>query len=202
MARALFADADFLDAARALAAASGPAAVTVGSVTARLGAPTGSFYHRFPSRDVLLGRLWLATAQSFQKGFVAAIDRGDGLAAALHGPAWVRTHLDDARLFMLYHRNDFVHGEWPQSLKAGVAEQARRIDDCVARFARETFGSRGPEALRRARFVLADAPMAAVMPHLHAREPPPPIVDEIVREVYRAVVTGGMTRRHRGNPSK
>jgi AcrR family transcriptional regulator len=88
--------------------------VTVDSVTARLKAPKGSFYYRFASRDALLGELWLATVLSYQRGFAAAIDAGDGLAAALHTPAWARLHLDDARLLLLYSRHDFVQGDWPQ----------------------------------------------------------------------------------------
>jgi hypothetical protein len=43
-----------------------------------------------------------ATALAYQEGFVAAIERGDGLAAALHMPAWIRQNLDDARLLLLY----------------------------------------------------------------------------------------------------
>jgi len=76
MPRTTFTDADFLAAACALAAKRGPAAVTVESVTARLKAPTGSFYYRFASRDVLLGELWLTTARAFQEGFIAAIATG------------------------------------------------------------------------------------------------------------------------------
>ena len=53
MPKRFFEDADFLAAARDLAAAGGPASVTVTSVSERLGAPVGSFYHRFASRDVL-----------------------------------------------------------------------------------------------------------------------------------------------------
>src|SRR3954468_20093113 len=98
----------FLTAARHIAAEDGPGAVTVTSVTERVGAPSGSFYYRFASRDLLLAELWLTTALAFQKGFVAAIRAGDGLSAALHTPRWVRAHFDNARLFLLYHRNDFV----------------------------------------------------------------------------------------------
>src|SRR5260370_30281327 len=119
--RPAFGRAAFLTAARDLVAQNGPAAVTVSSVTERLGAPSGSFYYRFASRDVLLAELWLATALAFQQGFVAAIDAGDGLAAALHTPAWVRAHLDDPRLFLLHHRDDFVQGDWPKPLLSGVA---------------------------------------------------------------------------------
>jgi len=188
MGHALFEAGDFLDAARALAAEHGPAAVTVGSVTERLKAPRGSFYYRFASRDLLLGELWLTTVLAYQEGFVAAIEAGDGLAAALHTPAWVRGHLDDARLLLLYHRDDFVQGHWPASLKRGVAEQAKRFMACLEQFARAAFGGNDAESMRRAQFVLADAPMAAVRPHLRRRELPPPVVDDLIRATYRGIV--------------
>src|ERR1700748_2634744 len=109
--------AGFIQAPRALASAYGPAAVTVDSVANRLKAPKGSFYHRFASRDVLLGQLWLQLVLEFQVGFVAAIQAGDGLAAALHLPRWAREHLEDTRLLSLYSRHDFVQGDWPDELK-------------------------------------------------------------------------------------
>jgi AcrR family transcriptional regulator len=191
MGHALFEHTDFLVAARELAAERGPAGVTVGSVTERLKAPKGSFYYRFASRDLLLGELWLAAVLSFQQGFIAAIGAGDGLAAALHMPAWVRLHMDDARLLLLYSRHDFVQGEWPARLKKGVADQARRFEACLERFALDAFGGGGADELRLAQFVLADAPGAAVRPHLQRREAPPPLVDDLIRITYRAVVSMG-----------
>jgi AcrR family transcriptional regulator len=187
MGRALFDNADFLSAARALAAKHGPAAVTVDSVTARLKAPKGSFYYRFASRDLLMGELWLTAVLAYQQGFVAAIEAGDGLAAALHTPDWVRRHLDDARLLLLYSRHDFVAGDWPVPLRRGVRDQAERFEGCLRSFARQTFGRVGAAELRRATFVLAEAPIAAVRQHLERREPPPPLVDELIAATYRAV---------------
>jgi AcrR family transcriptional regulator len=186
--RPQFDSAGFLGAARELALERGPTAVTIDAVTQRLRAPTGSFYHRFASRDALLGELWLATALAFQEEYIAAIETGDGLTAALHTPVWVRAHLDDARLLLLHHRDDFVQGDWPQALKRGVAAQARRVDACYAKFARDVFGGAGAEKIRLAQFVLADVPKAAVIPHLCRREAPPPVVDELIRLTYRAVV--------------
>src|SRR6185437_12572727 len=124
MGRALFDTSDFVAAARSLASEKGPAAVTVDAVAGRLKAPKGSFYHRFASRDALLGELWLTTVLAYQQGFLAAIEAGDGLAAALHTPAWSRAHPDDARLLLLYSRHDFVQGDFPAPLKRGVREQA------------------------------------------------------------------------------
>src|ERR1700748_3024901 len=123
MGKPIFDHAGFIRAARALANAHGPAAVTVDSVAQFLKAPKGSFYHRFASRDALLGELWLKTVLAYQEGFVAAIEAADGLRAALHTPAWARRHLDDARLLMLYSRHDFVQGPWPAALRSGVADQ-------------------------------------------------------------------------------
>src|SRR5215470_14295083 len=172
MGRPRFDSAGFLAAARTLACERGPAAVTIDSVTQRLKAPKGSFYYRFASRDALLGELWLATVLAYQEGFVAAIEAHDGLAAALHTPAWARQHLDDARLLMLYSRHDFVQGEWPAVLKRGVREQWQRYEACLATFARDAFGRVGPAQLRRAIFVLAEVPLAVVKTHLVQREPP------------------------------
>jgi AcrR family transcriptional regulator len=188
MGRALFDKADFIGAARALVSGKGPAAVTVDAIAARLKAPKGSFYHRFASRDELLGELWLAAVLAYQEGFVRAIEAGDGLAAALHTPAWARLNPDDARLLLLHSRHDFVQGDWPAALKAGVREQARRFESCLAAFARGAFGRAGPAELRRATFVLAEVPIAAVRQHVERQEPPPPLVDALITDTYRAIV--------------
>jgi AcrR family transcriptional regulator len=202
MAHPAFDHADFLDAALALAAQHGPAGVTVAAITGLLKAPTGSFYHRFASRDALLGELWLKTVLAFQQGIDAALDVGDGLKAALHTPAWVREHLDEGCLLLLYHRDDFVQGDWPEALRDGVAAHTRRARTRLEKFARDTFGRAGPDEVRRAQFVLANVPVAAVRQHLQRREPPPPIVDELIRATYRAVVDGYRVgpRRSRARP--
>jgi AcrR family transcriptional regulator len=191
MGRAHFEYAGFLAAARELIVERGPAAVTVDSITERMKAPKGSFYYRFASRDALLGELWLTTVLTYQEGFVAAIEAGDGLRAALHTPAFARRRLDDARLLLLHSRHDFVQGDWPLSLKRGVADQARRFETCLRRFARDAFGRAGPAELRRATFVLAEVPIAATKSHLQRRERPPRLVDELITRTYHAIVGAG-----------
>ena len=197
MARPAFDHADFLDAALALVAERGPSAATIAAVTERLRAPTGSFYHRFPSRDALLGELWLKTVLAFQQGVEAALAVGDGLAAALHTPIWVREHLDEGCLLLLYHRDDFVHGDWPPKLQQEVAAHAERSRASLQKFATSKFGRAGPDELRRAQFVLAEVPVSAVRQHLRRREPPPPIVDELIRTTYLAIVGDNPDREPR-----
>jgi AcrR family transcriptional regulator len=186
--RAKFAESDFYSAALAIAVEHGPAAATVASISERLKAPTGSFYHRFSSRDVLLGGLWLTTILDFQQGVAAAQDAGDGLAASLHTPKWSREHPDEARLLLMFDRRDFVAGEWPGELRARVAEMTRRMQNAAAQRARAVFGRDGGEERRLAQFLISELPVAAVRQHLESREPPPPIVDHIIRTTYAAIV--------------
>jgi AcrR family transcriptional regulator len=195
MGHAKFSQEDFLAAALAIVAEQGPSAVTVGSISERLQSPTGSFYHRFVSRDVLLGELWLRTVLEFQQGVRAAIEAGDGLRAALHTPAWVREHLDKARLLLLYHRDDFVHGEWPEQLREGAAALTQGVQTGSARYARLVFGRAGAEERRLAQFLLSEVPLAAVRQHLLRHEPPPPLVDDLIRLTYRAVVADYRSRK-------
>ena len=195
MGQAKFSQMDFLTAAQAIAAAEGPAAVTIASISARLGAPTGSFYHRFASRNVVLGELWLRTVLDFQEGVSAALEAGDGLQAALHTPAWARAHPDNARLLLMYDRKDFVQGEWPEELRERVAEMTRRMEAGSLRQARVIFGEDGQEEVRLAQFLISEVPVAAVRQHLVRREAPPPLVDRLIRTTYRAVVADYRARK-------
>jgi AcrR family transcriptional regulator len=195
MGQAKFSQMDFLTAAQAIAAAEGPAAVTIASISARLGAPTGSFYHRFASRNVVLGELWRGKVLDFREGISAALDAGDGLRAALHTPAWVRAHPDNARLLLMYDRKDFVQGEWPEELRERVAEMTQRMEAGSLRQARVIFGEDGREEVRLAQFLISEVPVAAVRQHLVRREAPPPLVDRLIRTTYRAVVADYRARK-------
>jgi AcrR family transcriptional regulator len=81
-----FDQAQILDAAERLIARHGPSGATIGAIAQAVGAPTGSIYHRFDSRDVLLAEVWLRAAAAFQAAFferLAGPAREAGLA-----PRW------------------------------------------------------------------------------------------------------------------
>ena len=109
--RAKFSDLQILDAAATLVAADGPRAATIGAIGVMLDAPSGSIYHRFASRDALLGRLWLSKARAFQTRFVESLADTDpvaaALAAALSLPRSVRADMAGARIMLLHRRDDF-----------------------------------------------------------------------------------------------
>src|SRR5215510_2750012 len=192
-----FSQEDFFAAALAIIAERGLPAVTVASISARLKSPTGSFYHRFASRDALLGELWLRAVLDFQAGVGKALDAGDGLAAALHTPAWARKHLDKARLLLLYDRGDFIQGDWPEELRGRVAEMTRRMEAGSRRRARVIFGKEGRKEQRLAQFLISELPVAVVRQHLTSGEKPPPLVDQLIRTTYAAVVADYRSRRKR-----
>ncbi|NUW39035.1 TetR/AcrR family transcriptional regulator [Nonomuraea rhodomycinica] len=171
-----------LDAATAITAEEGPAAATMAAIAGRLGAPTGSIYHRFASRDLLMAALWLRGVRRFQHGVIEALAAGDVEAAALHTPRWCRDHLAEAATVLL-HRRELV-ARWPGEL-AGELEGVNTglsaaLDVCAARLP-----GVGRERLV---FAVVDLPYGAVRRHLLARQPPPPLVDELVARACRAVL--------------
>lgn len=203
MGHPVFSDSDFLEAAQAIAAEHGPSAVTVASVTARIKAPVGSFYHRFKSLDVLLAHVWLMAVDSFQAGFIEAIDAQDGRRAALHTATWSRANLNQARLLLLYDKQDFLAGRLPKPLAKGFAAQLKRVTQHVRRFATHVFGSCGTHELYLVRYALAHAPVAAVRPFLVEGKKPPTFVDAVIESTYQAVIERkSLTDAVRGVPKR
>lgn len=191
--RADFTAADFLGAALELAAGSGAQSVNVAALAARLGAPTGSFYHRYDSRAVLLGELWLGVVEEFQQGWQAALAgeaaREAGLAAALFTPRWCRSQPLKAAVLALHQRRDFERDQWTPALKARERRAARELNAGMARFLRRLYAGEPTDAERAlARFALIDAPLAAVRPYLEARKEIPGVAETAVKTTYLALI--------------
>jgi AcrR family transcriptional regulator len=177
----------FMSGALKLLAERGPAGVTINAVAEETGAPIGSVYHRFLSRDVLMAELWLRVVESFQRGFLAALERGNGLEAALHTVRWVREHPKEGRVLLLHRRDDFSRGEWPEDIKAHAAGLAEELSTGIRSFVRKKFGRISKQTMERTVFVLVDVPHAAVRRYLEAGEMPPETADELIGETYNAV---------------
>ncbi|WP_214401686.1 TetR/AcrR family transcriptional regulator [Pseudonocardia lacus] len=178
-----------LDGAARLVAAGGPAAATTSAVAAAIGAPSGSLYHRFASRDLLLARLWVRTVGRFQEVYLAALAHPDldraAVDAALAVPAWCRAHPDEARVLLLHRRADLV-GRWPAELDADLATLNDAVSAALVDHTRRRYGSAAE--LTRVVFALVDVPYAAVHRHLADGSAPPPEVDALVRETVTALL--------------
>lgn len=183
-----------VDATARIAARGGPAQATMARIAGELRAPTGSIYHRFASRDVLLGEVWLRAAEAFQGGFFELLSSPTasawdaGLASALFVPARVRQEPAEARILMLHRREDFMATGWPAEMSARAAELKRNADTALRKFSRNLLGSADANAMRCVTFALVDAPLAAVLPHLRADESPPASVEPLIRATYGAAM--------------
>ena len=190
---AKFSEAQIIDATATLVAARGPGAATIGAIGALLDAPSGSIYHRFPSRDVLLGRLWLSKAAFFQQRFVEALAHPDpvtaGRDAAMSLPPSVRADFSGARIMLLHRRDDFLAGEWPVDMATEAARLRQQVDDAMKNITRRLFGRANLKSSRLAHFAILDVPFAAVRRHVAANEVPPPYVDDLVAKAYSALIT-------------
>lgn len=190
---AKFSGDDILDTAVRLVASGGPGVATVAAISSELGAPTGSIYHRFESRDLLLAQVWIRIVREAQAGFVAALAADDveqaGFAAALHIPRWCRAHLDSARVLLLYRREDLV-GRWPEELGAELATLNDSVDEALRSYTARRFGHGRVEARRAVGFALVDVPYGAVRRYLVAGQVPPPAVDELVRRTCACILGG------------
>jgi AcrR family transcriptional regulator len=178
----------FVDATLKIAAGQGPAAVTIAAVAREVGAPVGSVYHRFLSRNVLLAEVWLKVVSSFQEAFLQALEKGSGLEAALHAPRWVRLHPAEARILLLYRREELAEGDWPDDLKERALRIKYALDNGIIDYVRRTFGKVDRGKINLTVFALIDVPYAAVIRHIRQSRKPPREVDNYIEQTYSAIM--------------
>lgn len=181
-----------LSAAASLVAAQGPAAATITAIGAAMGAPNGSIYHRFKSRDELMGRLWLNKAAFFQNRWVAAIDDPDprkaGLGAALSLPRTVRDDFEGARIMLLHRREDFLGEGWSSEMQAEAERLGRQQKDMLSEMTRRLFGRNTVEARQITAFAVLDLPFSAVRRYVGANKRPPLRIDGLITRAYESVI--------------
>lgn len=161
-----FSEDQILDAGLVLVAEGGPAALTITAIAERIGAPSGSIYHRFGSRDLLVGHLWVRTVEAFQEGWLSAVDpEGDPLASARRGAAhvltWSAENPNGARLLMQHRSEDLLANDWPADLRDANRRQRERVAEALDDLARR-LAAPGRGHLRRLVFACVEVPTAEV----------------------------------------
>jgi AcrR family transcriptional regulator len=190
--KAIFERGEMRGAALRLVADRGPQAVTVADLARETGAPTGSIYHRYRSREHLLAELWMDVVEAFQAGFVARLavakDLEGAIDAARFMVSWTDEHPLETRLLLLHRRQDFVAGEWPEALAGRAAALEPQLGSALRAYSLRAFGRADADTTARLRYALLDAPFGAIKPYVQARKRLPPVIDELIVTTARAVL--------------
>jgi AcrR family transcriptional regulator len=166
-----------LDAARDLLLEEGSRRATIEAIAGASGAPTGSIYHRFGSRDELIARLWIRAVYRSQASFLAALEQGDAreaaLAAAMSILDFCEEHPADAQLLVAFRREDLIRTLPEGPLADEFEELNRPVERAVVQLARRLYGSRSRAALDRTLLAVFDLPYGAARRYLIAGAPLP-----------------------------
>lgn len=179
-------------AALRLVADRGPQALTIADVARETGAPTGSIYHRYRSREHLLAELWMEVVEGFQAGFAGRLAQADDAEGAIEAarfmPSWAREHPLETRLLLLHRRQDFVSGQWPEDLSERAAALEPQLGAALRAFALRAFRRSDADTMARLRYALLDAPFGAIKPYVQPHKRLPPVVDDLIATTARAVL--------------
>jgi AcrR family transcriptional regulator len=159
-----------LDAARDLLLESGAGNATIEAIADLSGAPTGSIYHRFGSRDGLLTRLWMRAVYRSQASFLAALEHEDPHTAALAAAQSILDFCEqepaDARLLVSFRREDLIRTAPSEQLADELEELNRPVEAAVVALARRLYGRATRAALNRTLLAVFDLPYGAVRRYL------------------------------------
>jgi AcrR family transcriptional regulator len=171
-----------LDAARELALRDGPRAVSVAAIARHSGAPAGTLYHRFDSRDGILAAAWQRALDRFHVRWIKAAEAPDpvqaGVAMAVSVVTFARTHPEDARLLLNLRRRDLLDAE------GDASDLNWPVTELIARLAEKLYGASGERERERVLRALVDLPYAAVRRHRQL----PPWIEEDVAAAARTLL--------------
>ncbi|WP_104173267.1 TetR/AcrR family transcriptional regulator [Arthrobacter sp. Y81] len=154
---------------------------TVAHVTARLGAPSGSIYHRFRSRDALFTSAWIRSIRRFHRE-LERVSAGDPVEAivetALLIPRFCRENPLDARMMTAYRYNDLMQNP-PAGLLADLENLNAPVGVTLNRLTLARYGRATPRGLSIVALACREAPIGLIRPMIG--EAIPLWIDDAVR---------------------
>jgi AcrR family transcriptional regulator len=190
-----------LDAARTIALRDGPRATSVAAIAHESGAPAGTLYHRFGSRDRVLQEAWLRALGRFQTEALDAAGDPDpvdaGVAIAAAAVRFARRWPDDARLIAVVRRGDLLDGGTDPDFEERLAAMNAPLRNAVLRIAR-ALGHTDAEGRETVLAAVVDLPEAAVRRHARDGSTVPAWLERSVATTARRLLTPadpGHTRR-------
>ena len=179
-----------LDTTRTLVLTDGPRAASVSAIAKASGAPAGTLYHRFGSRNGILSAAWLRALERFQSRAMAAtadspLEAAVAMAAAFVG--FARELPEDAQLLLTLRPSDLLDGEPDAAFQETLTGMNAPLLVRVNGLAENLYGSsdeRSVEAVTRA---VADLPYGVVRRHAYA-DPMPSWLESDVAGAARALL--------------
>ena len=174
-----------LDTALDLLGEEGLAGVSMSGVAKALGAPSGSVYHRFSSRDRLLAELWLRSVSDFQTEVLLELKptRAGILKAVKRALEWTRNHPKAAQILLLYRRQDLVSGPWPGDVIERAAKLSSQLERSLEKAAEEL-----DIDLERMVFIVSDLFFAGVRSYVARGRVIPESRDVLVLEAAESLL--------------
>jgi AcrR family transcriptional regulator len=181
-----------LDAARALVLREGPRAASVSAIAHESGAPVGTLYHRFGSRDGLLAAAWLRALLRFQRQALAMARNPDPLEAAValarSQVSFARAHPDDARLLLTLRRDDLLDADPDDAFRSRLAAINAPLESAIVELAKALYRRATARNTDRITRAVVDLPNAAVRRHLRDGRPVPRWVEDDVATAARRLL--------------
>lgn len=185
-----FSEDQILDAAAGCVRELGSSA-TLTQVARALGAPSGSIYHRFGSREELFVALWLRSIRRFHERYLLALAEPDPMRAAVDAalsiPRFCREYPDDAAAMTLYRQDELARTA-PESLREEVAHVNDQVIDALTRLTHLLFGDSDPRSVELLAIACQESPYALVRRHLGGSRVVPDWLDDVVRVSSSAIL--------------
>ncbi len=158
-----------LDAARALVLRDGPRAASVAAIARESGAPVGTLYHRFGSRDKVLAAAWLRALERFQQRALTAARHPDPLEAAVamasSQVSFAEEHPEDAQLLLTLRRDDLLDADPDDGFRARLEAINAPLETTLAGLTKALRGRADARAVDAVARAVVDLPNAAIRRH-------------------------------------
>lgn len=171
-----------LDAARTLVLEGGPRGAGVAAIAGASGAPVGTLYHRFGTRDALLAAVWLRALTRFRDDYLAAGRAEDDAvgdpvraagAMAASVVAFARRWPDDAQLLMRTTLADLLDAPPAAAVLAAQEAVNAPLDAALRELARRLYGRATARHVDRVRLAVVDLPAGALRRWARRGDAPP-----------------------------
>src|SRR5258708_6367931 len=174
----LYTSDQILDGARGLVLGEGIAAATISNIARASGAPPGSIYYRFDSRETLLAELWIRAVERAQRHCIAAVEAaGEPAEAVVAGGLsifdFVFSEPADAQLLVSMRRADLIRSPLPPPLLERLRGLNRPVEHLVGQLAGQLFGQSSAQARELITLAVFDLPYGTARRHLLAGAAPP-----------------------------